>query len=115
MSKTVRYLNLAGDVGEMKKDRRAFYLGAVGVRSDGVIVASYNAPSKDPEPHAHAEARLVRKLDKFSTVYVARITKGTKKWALAKPCEDCMRALIRAHVCKIFYTICVDEYGVIYL
>lgn len=115
LSKHIRYLNHAGKVGKLKDDQRTFYLGAVGIRDDGVMVSAYNAPSKEPCARAHAEARLVRKLSKYSIVYVTRIARGSNDWALAKPCNSCMMALRRAKVKKIYYTIGPGEYGVINL
>jgi len=64
-------------------------------------------------PSMHAEARLTRKLDFYSTVYVARTMK--LGLGLARPCPDCQRALRRKRVTRVYYTISDNEYGVLEL
>lgn len=112
------YLRLAAEVAQFKQDTRSHRLGAVGVRSDGVMVAAYNGTayngkSSKPFPPMHAEARLTRKLDFYSTVYVARPMKAGL--GLARPCPACQRALRRKRVARVYYTISDDEYGVLEL
>ncbi len=94
------------------KNRRAF-LGAVGVRSDGTIVTSYNGCAENRKPEIHAERRLAAKLDVGSTVYVARIRRDDGSIAMSKPCRCCENALRHRGVKKVFYTIAPNEYGVI--
>jgi len=64
-------------------------------------------------PSQHAEARLARKLDYGSVVYVSRTLKNGDV-ALAKPCARCYAILRGKGVRKVFYTINESEYGVIY-
>lgn len=91
-------------------DPRCFRLGAVGLRSDGVIVYARNGSGSSPTPSGHAEARLARKLDAGSTVYVARIlADGT--WAMAKPCPRCMPRLRAKRVKRVYYTIANNQFG----
>lgn len=103
-------LALAARIGRVKQDNRTFYIGAVAIRSDDVMVAAYNGRAKDPTPEAHCEARLCRKLDRGATVYVAR-TVHTGEWGMSRPCEDCQRALRRVRVKRVYYTIGPNEFG----
>jgi len=95
-------------------DIRTFFLGAVGIRNDGVLVASRNVASRDVAPSHHAEARLVRKLTPNSAVWVARVRKNGE-WALARPCQSCQIRLKSAGIARVTYTIGEDEWGVIEL
>lgn len=106
------YLKLAAELARNKKDRRNHCLGAVAIRGDGAIVKAYNGSNHYPEPLIHCEARLVRKLDFNSTVFLARTTKDGL-WANSRPCADCMRALRRVKVKKLYYTIGPNEFGTI--
>ena len=94
-------------------ERRQFMLGAVGLRNDGVIVTSRNIASPEPAPEHHAETRLVRKLTPGSTVWVARVAKGTGDWAMSRPCHNCMRRLRTAGVSRVVYTVGPNEWGVV--
>ena len=98
-----KLLTLAAKVARLNKDERNYCLGAIAFRSDDVMVSAYNGHSGIPEPTSHCEARLVRKLDQGAIVYLARLTKNGQ-WANSKPCPDCMRAMRRARVKKVFYT-----------
>ena len=71
MSIDKRMLTMAADVARDvdRLDNRSFFLGAVGLRNDGVIVTAKNIASKDVVPTHHAEARVVRKLTPNSTVW----------------------------------------------
>ena len=118
MSIDRRMLTLAASAasdGYPRRDTRSFFLGAVGMRNDGVIVQSRNIAAKDVTPDAHAEARLVKKLTHDSIVWVARVGKGTKDWALARPCDGCQLRMKLAGVRKVVYTISNSEWGVILL
>lgn len=106
-----QFLNQATEFAIKRKDGRCFFVGAVGVRADGARVFARNEAAEGRKPCAHAEARLVRKLGRgASVVFVARYSPGNKAWALAKPCPDCERALRRAHVKKVVYTVGPDLY-----
>lgn len=103
-------------------DHRAFYLGAVGVRGDGVLVSSQNGSVKMSEtvgggwsyPQAHAEYRCARKMDFNGIVYVARV-RPDGCLAIARPCRDCQIAMAAKRVLRCYYTISDTEYGVIEL
>jgi cytidine deaminase len=98
-----RMLQLASRIAVLRKDKRAFRLGAVGIRKDGTIVSSCNSPNTAPDVHAHAEAKLVRKLDQGSTVYVVRVSRdGT--WACAKPCYECLMLMNAKRVRQVFWS-----------
>ena len=103
-----------------KLDKRSFWLGAIGLRSDGVSVCSKNGASAFSTsveayhftPHSHAEGRVVRKLGKHGIVYVARVARKDKTLAMARPCSMC-RILLRSYkVKKVFYTIDNNHYGI---
>lgn len=104
-----KLLQLAAKVSRLKDDTRNYCLGAVAIRDDDVMVYAYNGHAGVPTPQVHCEARLCRKLDKGAIVYLARTTTNGK-WANSKPCGDCMRALKRAAVKKIYYTTGPNEW-----
>jgi tRNA(Arg) A34 adenosine deaminase TadA len=106
-------LQLAGRVARMRQDGRSFLLGAVGVRSDGAVTVSPNGPSERPNKSVHAEARLARKLDKGSVVYVARVRRVDGQFANARPCQDCQRALAARGVKRVYFTVGETEYGIL--
>ena len=107
-----RFFRLAKIVAAKGADRRRYRLGAVGIRSDGAIVKSKNIPNKYPEPQAHAEARLAKKLDKNSIVYVVRID-ANNRLTESRPCASCQRILRFKGVKRVYYSISETEYGVI--
>lgn len=92
-----------------KQDVRAFRLGAVGKRNDGAIVLARNGSGLCRVPSAHAEARLSRKLDVGSTVFVARVLRDGR-WANAKPCLGCFLQLRARGVRRVFYTVGDRQY-----
>ena len=96
-------------------DKRSFFLGAVGLRNDGVFVFAKNVPATDHVPGHHAETRLVRKMTPDSTVWVARVARKDGRWAMAKPCASCERRLRSAGIRRVVYTIGPEEWGVINL
>jgi tRNA(Arg) A34 adenosine deaminase TadA len=108
----IKYLYMAAKEASRKIDKRSFLVGAIGIRSDGVVVRSRNEITQVPMPSAHAEARLTKKLDKNSEVYVARVLRSGD-WAMAKPCVHCLKSLAKKKVKRVFYTISPSEYGVI--
>lgn len=117
MNKVDRHFALARIVatkGDTLDARRRYRLGAVGIRYDGAIVSASNLPNRTPASEAHAEARLVRKLDVGSIVFVVRITrKGLL--TTARPCKRC-RAKMRARgVKRVYYSITENEHGVLRL
>ena len=89
------------------------YLVAIGVRTDGATVFSHNSSGKISRcAQTHAEIRLANKLDRNATVFITRIN-YLGIWCLAKPCHNCLTRLQRLGVKKIYYTIALNEYGVI--
>lgn len=121
------YLKLAAKyaVSKSKNDERTYLLGAIGIREDGAIVHSKNEAVFDTFtaqtgdevyrkiPHAHAEARLAKKLGFSATVYVARVAKGTRELAMARPCEICQNILRAYRVKRVFYTISPNRWGML--
>lgn len=109
------YLAIAGRIAlQSTQRRRAYMLGAVGLRHDGTLVSACNLPSTHPQPAAHAEARLARKLDHDAVVYVARVLRSGE-FALARPCARCQAALESRGVRRVYYTVASKEYGVLEL
>ena len=102
-----------------KNDPRSFWIGVVGCRSDGVLVSSRNGAVHSTTttnyqliPSSHAEGRIVKKLDKGSTIYVARVLRKDGSFAMAFPCGMC-RITIKSHkIKKVYFTIDNFHYGV---
>lgn len=111
---------IAKNAAILKKDLRNHRIGASAIRSDGTIVRSYNGPvlmqdeNHTTFPSAHAEARLSRKLDKGSVVFVCRVKKDGSI-GNAMPCPDCMRTMASHGVSQVYYTIDNDRVGSIRL
>lgn len=105
-----KFLKLAAKIARIKLDGRHFYHGAVAIRSDDVMVAACNGAPKQPCRQHHCESRIARKLDRGSVVYLTR-TLANGEWANSKPCADCERALRRAYVKRIYYTVSADEWA----
>lgn len=115
MANDKRMLTSAAEIAVITSDRvdnRTFWLGAVGLRKDGVIVSSRNIAAPDYAPDHHAEVRLARKLTPDSVVWVARVARCDGEWAMAKPCRGCERRLRAAGVSRVVYTIGPGEWGV---
>lgn len=101
-------------------DPRNFWLGAVGVRRDGAMVCSRNGAAIHADgmfdnqviSSVHAEGRVLRKLGKGGIIYVARVSKLTKKLAMARPCGFCQAAISAMNVKKVYYSINEHQYGV---
>ena len=98
-----KMLELASTIAHAKVDQRTFRFGGVAIRDDDVLVYACNGRTHIPTPSAHCEARLVRKLDKGATVYIVRLSKDGQ-WANSKPCPDCVRAMRRVQVKKVYYS-----------
>jgi len=93
---------------------RRHRIGAVGIRADGTIVKSPNLPNRLPEPLAHAEARVCRKLDWGGVIYVVRVLRSGHL-ALARPCLSCQATMRNSGVRHCYYSINDSEIGVIEL
>jgi len=88
-----------------------FWLGAVGIRTDGARVFSRNGRSPLMGVHHHCEARLCRKLSNGSVIYLARVTR-LGEWAMAKPCFRCDRVLRNREIAKVYYTVSPGVFGI---
>ncbi len=110
MRKIFQYLEIAGKIGKKRDDKRQYWIGAVGERSDGTLVFSSNGPTPQPDRCAHAEYKVSRKLDYNAVVYVARVLRNGD-FAMAKPCNNCLKAMKSKHVRRVYYTIGPGEYG----
>jgi len=107
------YIQLASEVADLSTDRhRKAFVGAVAIRSDGVIVSSRNGyiinPS-DTYPSAHAEARVLRKAGYGCTLYVARV-KRDGSLAMAKPCSTCHSMIKSRGVKSVYYSVSNTEW-----
>jgi len=112
------YLNFAAQLAidsDNKYKVRKAAIAAVGFRNDGAIVhACSGGDQLNMSPNSHAEARLIRKLDKYAPViYVARIRRDTGKLALARPCSTCMPRIKSMNIKSVYYSINEYEYGFI--
>lgn len=114
MFKIAKEVAKSGDCTDAK---RRYKLGAVGLRTDGVIVASSNITTREPRKEAHAEYRVCQKLDVGSTVFVVRI--GEKnKLRLSRPCPNCRMMMKNCGIRRCYYSISEEdgkvEFGIIY-
>lgn len=90
-----------------------FLLGAVCLRKDGAVVSAYNTTVPHHQtPSAHAEARVLRKSTPNSILWVARVLKDRKTWAMSRPCKFCRAAIENSGITRVYYTIAPHEYGV---
>lgn len=105
-------------LGNDPNDKRNFILGAIGIRKDGVSVSAKNGAviSSTFDDYriisdAHAECRVIRKLGKLGTIYVARVLKKDGSLAMARPCGICRLRIQAAQVKKVYYSIDQYHYG----
>lgn len=114
-----KYFDLAASIADFN-DNRTFMLGAVGIRSDGVLVCARNGNSFSTKWNSfhkniksHAEGRILRKLDCDSTIFISRI-KDKDTFVKAKPCDNCAVAIKGRRVYKVYYTIDDECFGLWY-
>lgn len=101
-------------------DNRNFWLGCIGIREDGALVASKNGAvefSSTVEnyqllPSSHAEGRVLRKLGKKGILYIARVSKEDRSLKLASPCGMCCVRIKSFDVSRVYYTINNFQYGI---
>jgi deoxycytidylate deaminase len=101
-------------VSRLRKDDRRFYIGAIGLRSDGTKVKACNGNPKEPTREHHCEYRLSRKLDRGAIVFLAR-TLASGQYGSSRPCHHCEKALRSCGVSKVYYSIGNEEYGCLQL
>lgn len=112
------YFDLAIRIAQFN-NHKSYCFGAVGIRSDGVMVCARNGQSFSTKVDSvfikniksHAEGRIVRKLNIGSIIYVARVTKENEV-SLAKPCKGCSCIIKSKKISKVYYTIDNNYYGV---
>jgi tRNA(Arg) A34 adenosine deaminase TadA len=116
MNRHEKMLTLAAKAGRHRGefDMREHTVGAVAIRRDGVVVCSRNGPAPHVYPKCHAEARCLKKAGSDAILYVARVHRNGE-WALAMPCQNCMRAIRRMHVRVVYYTVSPGMYEYITL
>lgn len=109
------YLYRCAEIASRISSDQRFRLVALARRSDGCLVAARNGSSIQPNPASHAEARVLKKIDETTTIYVARVTKGSGELAMARPCVDCQRKMRRRGVEVCVFSISERAYGVMEL
>jgi hypothetical protein len=109
----VTYFNEARKYAIKRKDSRNYLFGAVGVRRDGTKVFSRNGVNREKDFRGHAEARLCRKLDIGSVVWVVRVSRENGTFGFARPCRHCQKILRCTGVKKCFYSVSEYEHGVL--
>ena len=109
----LNYLKVAAKMAVRKQDRRSFFLGSVGVRSDGVHVYACNGPTRYPCRRAHSEYKVAQKMDYGGVVYTARIMHSTGEFVNARPCDSCVAKMKSKKIKRCYYTISDSEYGMI--
>lgn len=87
-----------------RPDSRHFLVGAAALRSDGAIVAARNEGTMVPTPHAHAEARVLRKAGLAPDVVLVVRLDRNGNLALAKPCPACETRLRNSRVSEVWYS-----------
>lgn len=115
--KVFDYFEICGKLAVQSSERdqrKSFLLASIGIRKDGAMVRAVNSGAFLPTIDAHSEWRLCKRLDLGTKeVYVARIRLLNGEFAMARPCDQCYRALWRKRVEKIYYTISQKEFGCI--
>jgi len=101
------------------KDWRGFWIGAVGIRRDGVMVFSKNGAffsttvaDYQAIPQVHAEGRVLRKMDYGGILYVARVARKDHSLQMAMPCAMCKIKIKSKKIKKVYFTINQWTYGV---
>lgn len=108
-----KYFKLAKQIALSDVQKKHYLLGAVGVRSDGCIVKSSNIRNMHMDVSCHAEARLTKKLDVGSIVYVVHVQRSTGNLLNARPCKGCQFKMRNKGVRRCYYTINEHEVGII--
>lgn len=106
----MKYLDLAARIAKGGSEDRNYLIGCVGLRTDGAIVVAPNSWTKEPEPKAHAESRVLAKAGIGATIWVSRIVR-TGEWANAKPCVKCQALIRNKKVKKVYFTSGPNEWG----
>jgi deoxycytidylate deaminase len=119
-------LELAGKIARPNNDtdKRSYWLAAIGIRSDGVLVSAKNgsiqhmfSKSLDPDLSEksceyHAEGRALRKMDKGGILYVSRVSRKDGSFVMARPCYLCQSKIRFKKIEKVYYTINNEQYGI---
>ena len=112
MRKIAYYFELARTIAKKPTSiRRQFLLGAIGIRTDGVIVGACNIPAINKTPQCHAEYRVTKKLNYDSVVIVIRVNRKGD-YCNANPCHNCRRIMKQRGIKRCYYSISNKEYGV---
>jgi len=103
-------------------DMREFWIGCVGIRTDGAVIISKNSSIYTTDvgdnfqiiPMVHAEPRALRKLNWGSIMFVARVMRNNNEYGMARPCPTCQIFIKSKGIKKVYYTINSKFYGVFY-
>jgi len=117
----VNYLQLAAQAAMPSNefDNREFWLGCVGIRTDGAVIISKNGSVFTTDiaddfqiiPTVHAEPRALRKLNWGSIMFVSRVMRNNKEYGMARPCPTCQIFIKSKGIKKVYYTINKKCYG----
>jgi len=116
--KPIDYFNLCRKIA-INKDGRNYWIGAIGIRNDGVMVCARNLivfGSNRAEfqkiPSSHAEQRVMAKMDYSGVLYVVRVSKVDNIFLNSRPCKLCQPSIIQHKVRKVYYTAGGNMFGV---
>lgn len=122
-------LQAAGELAKPSdygSDTRAFWLGCIGIRKDGAVVSSRNGSihnmfsndivdvKSERSCEYHAEGRALRKMDRGGILYVSRVSRKNKAFAMARPCPLCQARIRAKKIEKVYYSISNNQYGIYY-
>lgn len=116
------YFNLLSTIAKDLEPTACAKVSACIVYNNRIVSFGTNSKRTDPfvlqyrkHPQAifiHAETDAIKKARrilsekqlKHTKMYVCRISVGRSKWALAKPCIGCYRAILEYNIKKVYYT-----------
>lgn len=114
-SNIMNYLQIAAQaaVPTDECDMREFWVGCVGLRTDGATVISKNSSIFTTDvgddfqiiPTVHAEPRALRKLNWGSIMFVARVMRSDNGYGMARPCPTCQIFIKSKGIKKVYYSV----------
>lgn len=105
-SSTQKIFKKAAELASNSKERnKKFDLACIALRKDGVLVKATNITViQNRSPSSHAEARVLRKSGTGAIIWIVRVLKDKKTWAMAKPCKNCQSLIKNYNVKKVYYS-----------
>ena len=109
----MKLLSFAAKIAAQKYNiLKRYQFGCVARRTDGALVSSTNHHENHQQFSHHAEARILRKSDIGSILFIARVSKKDRKtWRTARPCARCRKLIEHHKIKEVYYTIGPNEYG----